>query len=121
MASTHFQATVGSDSSTLVSDIGPKVRFFVFRGDADPETKALPGVSGEPPIALAGPVSKQNADALITRLFRHAFSREPNEREREVARRILGKPGELGWSRRSALDTRAVSGISIWSVRQVVL
>ena len=118
---THFQATVGSDSSTLVSDIGPKVRFFVFRGDVDPETKALPGVSGEPPIALAGPVAKQNADALITRLFRHAFAREPNEKEREVARRHPRQAGELGWSRRSALDTRAVAGVSIWSVRQVVL
>jgi len=90
---TRFRAAVGADASTVVSDIGPKVRFFVFKGDARPESKSLPGVVGGPPVESAQPVaSKNRADTLVTSLFRRAYSREPAAKEREIALRMLGNP-----------------------------
>jgi len=90
---TRFTATVGSDASALGSDIGPKVRFFVFRGDAEPETKSLPGVKGEPPVpASMAAVSKGQPEALVRSLFRYAYSREPSTKERTIALGMLGSP-----------------------------
>ncbi|MDZ4802134.1 MAG: DUF1549 domain-containing protein [Bryobacteraceae bacterium] len=84
---TRFKAKAGSDASTQVSDIAPKVRFLIFRGDVQPEMKALTGVTGEPPFTGVPPDTDQVR--LILRLFRHALSRDPAPKEREVAMQIL--------------------------------
>ncbi len=89
---TRFRAQAGADVSTLGSDIAPRVRFFVFRADVTPETKALTGVTGEPPIPVNP--APRDRDSLITTLFRHALSREPAAKERAVAKQILSSSSE---------------------------
>ena len=88
----RFRARVGSDASTLSSDIAPKLRFFVFRADVEPEPKALTGVTGDPPVP-AVPVP-EDRDRLIASLFRHALGREPERGEREIAKQMLNSTSD---------------------------
>jgi hypothetical protein len=78
----YFEAKVAIDESSKVSDIGPSIRFFVF--GADPDPKQYLAVDGEPPVARAAPT--QDAEALISRVYRHALARLPRQAERQAAR-----------------------------------
>lgn len=78
---TRFRAIVGIDESSQRSDISPKVRFFLF--SAPPDKNQLVRVDGDPPVAF--PPSKLSPDRLVARLYRHAFGRDPQVRERRIA------------------------------------
>ena len=83
---TRLKGRVASDAGTLSSDIAPKVRYFAF-GD-EPQMKALPGVKGDTPVAVEP--AESDAGKLVTRVFRHALSREPNPKEHQIAVKMLG-------------------------------
>ena len=78
----RFQAKVGIDEASRASDISPRIRFFVF--DREPDPQRYLAVDGEPVVPRAAPT--QDADALIARVYRHALSRLPREAERAAAR-----------------------------------
>lgn len=81
----RFRAVAGVDESSLRSDIGPRVRFFVFA--KKPDYRQLVKVSGSPPVPFERPPLAR--EALIDRVYRHVLSREPGEKERQVAREYL--------------------------------
>ncbi len=85
----RLQAVVGVDESCLRSDISPRVRFFVFAEKPDP--RQLVRVTGEPPV----PMSRQNftAESLVRYVYRYALSRDPTERERQIAGELLVTSG----------------------------
>lgn len=82
---TRFSAQLGVESRSVQSDIGPNIRFFVFKEKPDMEQLVEPSVITpvEPP---AGPFT---ADSLITRIYRHALSRDAAPEERRLARSLL--------------------------------
>jgi hypothetical protein len=82
---TRLRARIASDASTLTSDIAPKVRVYAFA--AEPQQKALSGAAGELPVP-APPVERDPAK-LTALIFRHALSRDPSAKEREIALRML--------------------------------
>jgi hypothetical protein len=86
---THFRAIVGSDKSSLSSDINPRVRFYVFT--AKPDYDRLGRVAGDPPISYVP--EKFTAETLISRVFLHALSREPDAAERRIAGEYLKGTG----------------------------
>jgi hypothetical protein len=79
---------VGADRRSLPSDINPRIRFYVFT--SKPDAGRLGRVSGEPPTPFVP--EKFTVDSLISRIFLHALSREPNAEERKVAREYLRGP-----------------------------
>ncbi len=78
---TRFRATVGVDQRCLINEIGPRIRFFVFA--QKPDHEQLVRVKPERPVALHE--ERYTPDRLITRLYLHALSREPESAERHVA------------------------------------
>jgi len=74
----RFRARVGVDESSLASDINPRIRFFVYRAEPDPEE--LVPAEGEPPVPRASVAPKH----LLARVYKHAFGREPSEAERKL-------------------------------------
>jgi len=88
---TRFQAVVGVEASSLQSDINAHIRFFVFK--EKPDMEQLVQAGEETPVARpAGPFTE---DTLITRLYRHALSRDATPHERLLARGLLSKSGKL--------------------------
>jgi len=85
----RFRATVGVDQKCLINEIGPRIRFFVFA--EKPDHEQLVRVKRERPVELHE--EKYTADRLITRLYVHAFSREPEPTERQVALEFLQTAG----------------------------
>ncbi len=77
----RFEAKVGIDAASRASDINPRIRFFVF--GEEPDAKHYLAVDGEPPVARAAPT--QDADVLLSRIYRHALGRSPSEAERKAA------------------------------------
>ena len=85
----RLQGVVGVDESCLRNDISPRVRFFVFAEKPDP--RQLVRVSGEPPV----PMSRQSItpESLVHYVYRYALSRDPTEKERQIARELLVTSG----------------------------
>jgi len=88
---TRFQAVVGVEARCLLSDISPKIRFFVFKEKPDMEelVQASPTAPVPPP---AGPFT---VDTLITRIYRHALARDATPHERILARELLAASDKL--------------------------
>lgn len=78
----RFRARVGIDKESKASDINPRIRFFVF--DQEPDPRRYLAVAGEPPVAP--PAVTRDPGALIGRIWRHALSRTPSDREMVAAR-----------------------------------
>lgn len=82
---TRFRATVGVDQKSLINEIGPRIRFFVFA--EKPDHAQLVRVTPERPVPLLH--EKFTANSLITRLYLYALSRKPQPEEERVALEIL--------------------------------
>ncbi|MBI3209859.1 MAG: DUF1549 domain-containing protein [Candidatus Solibacter usitatus] len=82
----RFEASVEVAAESKESDIGPAIRFFVF--DREPDRKRLVKIDARTPVER--PQGPFTSAALITRLYRHAFQRDPSEAERRAASAILG-------------------------------
>ncbi len=90
---TRFHATVGVDKSSVRDDIGPRVRFFVFSEEPDPDQ--LVRVKPETPVPA--PNSPHTTEGLIKLLYRSALSRDPDPGELRAAREFLSpKPTRDG-------------------------
>ena len=90
---TRFRATVGVDKSSVRDDIGPRVRFFVFSEEPDPDQL----VRVKPETPLPAPNFPHGADGLIALLYRSALSRDPDPGELRTARAFLSpKPTRDG-------------------------
>jgi hypothetical protein len=88
---TRFQAVVGVDLLSVKSDIGPNIRFFVFK--EKPDMEQLVAASDQTPVPPpAGPFT---VDTLTIRLYRHALSRDATPQERRLARELLSGSGKL--------------------------
>jgi hypothetical protein len=79
---TRFRARVGASQSSLRSVVNPRIRFYVFV--EKPDMEQLGRVQGEPPVPR--PVVSLETEKLITEIFRHALSRDPDEDERNAVR-----------------------------------
>jgi hypothetical protein len=82
---TRFRATAGVDRSSVRDDIGPRVRFFVFREEPDPEQL----VRVNPNAPFPAPEFPLSTDALIARVYRCAVARDPAAAELAAAREFL--------------------------------
>jgi hypothetical protein len=90
---TRFRATVGVDKSSVRDDIGPRVRFFIFSEEPDPDQ--LVRVKAETPVPA--PAFPRDTEGLITLLYRSALSRDPDAGELRAARAFLNpKPTRDG-------------------------
>ena len=87
---TRFRATVGVDRKSLINEIGPRIRFFVF--GEKPDHAHLVRVTSERPVSLSN--EKYTANSLVTRLYLYALSRQPEPEERHVALELLRAPNE---------------------------
>jgi hypothetical protein len=77
-----FAAKVGIDEASRASDVNPRIRFFVFGEEPDPQQYLA--VEGEPLVPrFPGGL---DADALIARVYQHALGRTPREAEAKAAR-----------------------------------
>jgi mono/diheme cytochrome c family protein len=89
----RFQAVVGVDDNSMRSDIGPRVRFFVFT--EKPDYRQLVRVSGESPVPA--PARLQfTVDGLTDRVYQHILSRAPNAGERRLAGEFLTGSAKKG-------------------------
>lgn len=79
---TRFRAAVAVDQSCLISEINPRVRFFVFREEPDP--RLLVRIMGDPPAPRAW--KPETVEQTIDMLYRHAVSRPPQPAESTAAR-----------------------------------
>ncbi len=84
-----FKSTINMDKAP--SDVNARVRFYVF--SSPPDELQLNPVSNQPPVTV--PPAKLGREALVARLFLHAFSRQASPAERAVALDFL-KDGEGG-------------------------
>jgi hypothetical protein len=86
---TRFRATVGVDQKCLINEIGPRIRFFVFA--EKPDHEQLVRVTAARPV----PIHQESytVETLITRLYRHAFSRDPEPNERTLALEFFAAAG----------------------------
>ena len=79
---TRFQAIVGFDDQCLQNDIGPAVRFFVFKDTPDPERLVR--------VQSAMPVTPPSAKGrLIPIVFEYMLGREPSAQEQKFAGEML--------------------------------
>lgn len=88
---TRLHGRVGIDDSSLSSDIGPAVRFFVFA--EQPDREQMVAVNGGAAVAFPRPAASK--DELIDRLYWQTLARAPGEAEKAVALKILGS-GDVG-------------------------
>jgi Protein of unknown function (DUF1549)/Protein of unknown function (DUF1553) len=86
---TRFRATVGVDQKCLINEIGPRIRFFVFR--EKPDHEQLVRVNPQRPVELHD--ERYTPQSLIARLYLHAFSRDPEPAERRAAMEFLNTTG----------------------------
>ena len=82
---TRFRAVAGVDEASLLNEISPRVRFFVFT--EVPDRQHLVAVAPGTPVATRP--ADSTPQALVTRLYRHALGRDPSPGERRVAREFL--------------------------------
>lgn len=82
---TRFRAAVGVDQSSVQDDIGPRVRFFVFSQEPDPDQ--LVRVHPETPFPRAQ-IPKES-EAVIAWLYRYALGRNAEASEIATARKFL--------------------------------
>jgi hypothetical protein len=87
---TRFRAVVGVDQKSLINEIGPRIRFFVFA--EKPDYEQLVQVTPETPVPRDR--ERYTADSLIARLYSYALSREPQPAERQIALKILNTIGD---------------------------
>src|ERR1035438_3669451 len=85
---TRFRGRVAVETSSLRSDIIPRIRFFIFQ--QEPNMERLVPVSSATPTPVA-PVLHSHT-ALVDRVFWHAMGRAPSVAERRVAERALNGP-----------------------------
>ncbi|HYO80331.1 MAG TPA: DUF1549 domain-containing protein [Bryobacteraceae bacterium] len=83
---TRFRALAAVDERSRVSDVGPAVRFFVFR--EQPDKDRLVRVQGEPPYMP--PQQAWTTAELVSQLYLRLLSRTPSATERRVASGIVG-------------------------------
>ncbi len=96
---TRFRAVVGVDEISLTSEIGPRIRFFVFAEEPDRQNLVRVGSDGDrgadpggqqPGIAAhRSDTGGRQPENIVTRLYRHAFGRDPSVDERRVAMEFL--------------------------------
>jgi hypothetical protein len=89
---TRFRATVGLDESSLRYEIGGKARFFVFSEQPDP--KHMVRVIG--PIPVPREDTESNPEAVVTRIYQHALSRNPSALERKEGSEMIKESGADG-------------------------
>ena len=79
---TRFRAIVSFDDQCLQNDIGPAVRFFVFKEKPDPERL----VRVEPGMPVAPPLSKPFTESqLVSTVFEYMLGRAPSQQEHKLA------------------------------------
>ena len=83
---TRFKATVAVDKSSVRDDIGPRVRFFVFSEEPDPDQ--LVRVKADTPVAP--PVYPRDRNSLIASLYRYSMARDATPAEVRDASEFLG-------------------------------
>lgn len=94
---TRLRAQAVVDEQSRKSDIGPAVRFFVFK--EKPNHDQLMRVQGEPPYPSSrlAPSRKWTSDELADRLYRHMLARSPSGAEKKAALDVLGSdPSSAG-------------------------
>ena len=89
---TRFRGVVGVDEGSLLYQITPKVRFFVF--SEEPDRQQLVRVAGDPPVPNRE--ERLRGEALIETLYRHAVARDPTPEERRIAGQFLDGAGSDG-------------------------
>jgi hypothetical protein len=89
---TRFRAVVGFDDRCLQNDIGPKVRFFVFKETPDPErmVRVSPEMPARPLVAAS-----MNADGLVTKIFEFMLGRAPSVAERGLGVQMVAVDGQV--------------------------
>ena len=95
------------DQKCLINEIGPRVRFFVFA--EKPDREQLVRVAPERPVEPHH--ERYTPDSLVTRLYLHAFAREPEPAERRAALAFLNTAGGRRISAESLEDL-------LWAVFQ---
>jgi len=83
---TRFRAIVGLEDRCLQNDIGPSVRFFVFKETPDPErlVRVDPAMPVSPP--LSAPFTN---DRVISTVFESMLGRQPSAQEQKLAGEML--------------------------------
>jgi hypothetical protein len=83
---TRFRAIVGFDDRCLQNDIGPSVRFFVFKETPDPErlVRVAPAMPVTPP--LTAPFTN---DRVISTVFESMLGRPASAQEKKLAGEML--------------------------------
>ena len=89
---TRFRGVVGVDEGSLLYQITPKVRFFVF--SEEPDRLQLVRVAEDPPVPSRE--ERLRGDALIETLYRYAVARNPTPEERRIAGQFLDGAGSDG-------------------------
>jgi hypothetical protein len=87
---TRFRAVVGVDQKSLINEIGPRIRFFVFA--EKPDRDQLVQVTPETPVPRGR--ERYTADSLVARLYSYALSRVPLPAERQIALKFLNTTGD---------------------------
>jgi hypothetical protein len=82
---TRFRAAAAVDQSSLISEINPRVRFFVFSEEPDP--RLLVRIEGPAPTPTAW--TPGTLDQTIGMLYRHAVSRPPERAEAAAAKEFF--------------------------------
>jgi hypothetical protein len=85
---TRLKATVGVDEATTISEINPRVRFFLFK--QAPDKKQLTAATGTTPVPYEVGLAPEK---LVERLFVQAMGRAPSREERTIAMDLLAGEG----------------------------
>jgi hypothetical protein len=83
---TRFRAIVGFDERCLQNDIGPSVRFFVFKTAPDPErlVRVAPAMPVTPPLT-----TPFTSGHVISTVFEYMLGRPASAQERKLAGEML--------------------------------
>jgi hypothetical protein len=83
----RFHAIVGLEERCLQNDIGPSVRFFVFKETPDSErlVRVDPAMPVTPPL-----VPPFTSDRVVSTVFEYMLGRQPSAQERKLASEMLG-------------------------------
>ena len=84
----RFRGKVGVDENTKISEINPRVRFFIFGEEPDLERLVTP--RGPSPISYVPSPLPEEPEAAVGRLYLHALGRAPEPDERLMALKLLG-------------------------------
>lgn len=90
----RFRGSVDVENprSEIGSTLNPSIRFFVFSAEPNPARLVPP----DPALPYPAPPAATSAPELVTRVFRHAFGRDPSAEERRAAEAALADPRTPG-------------------------